>query len=179
MARQHGWYWKPLILGKFCFFNILFQISCYILLSQLTRPMRLLQYESVRLAVIDRPNRPAAIILHNIIITFVSVWILVAINTQLLKSFHPFLQVVCSYVLYPFAWLLGIQGVRDRRNIASLIGTKTFLNEFVAFEDLQEHIDNNTLLVCICNTHFMVWCQSMCVMNFCKHVSETQVWMDH
>ncbi|PIK51350.1 putative sodium/nucleoside cotransporter 2 isoform X2 [Apostichopus japonicus] len=55
-------------------------------------------------------------------------------------------SVVCSYVLYPFAWLLGIQGVRDRRNIASLIGTKTFLNEFVAFEDLQEHIDNNTLL---------------------------------
>lgn len=48
---------------------------------------------------------------------------------------------VCSYVFYPISWLLGTS-LSDVRKVAGLIGTKTFLNEFVAYAELGEFIKN-------------------------------------
>lgn len=45
------------------------------------------------------------------------------------------LQVLFSYLFWPFAWLLGVDQ-QDVSAVASLIGTKTVLNEFVAFLEL-------------------------------------------
>ena len=45
------------------------------------------------------------------------------------------LTILFSYLFYPFAWLLGVDQ-QDVFTVASLIGTKTVLNEFVAFMDL-------------------------------------------
>ncbi|OUU24612.1 MAG: hypothetical protein CBC13_03165 [Planctomycetia bacterium TMED53] len=45
------------------------------------------------------------------------------------------LQTLFSYLFWPFAWLLGVDQ-QDVSKVASLIGTKTVLNEFVAFLDL-------------------------------------------
>lgn len=50
-------------------------------------------------------------------------------------------QMICSYVLWPFAFLMGVDS-DDCRKVAQLIGTKTFLNEFVAYSDLSVFIDN-------------------------------------
>jgi Na+ dependent nucleoside transporter C-terminus len=59
---------------------------------------------------------------------------------------------ICSYVLWPFAVIMGVDTI-DCRKVAQLIGTKTILNEFVAYADLSviignvdrlaEHIANN------------------------------------
>lgn len=45
------------------------------------------------------------------------------------------LQVLFSYLFWPFAWLLGVDQ-QDVSAVAALIGTKTVLNEFVAFLEL-------------------------------------------
>ncbi|XP_071829924.1 solute carrier family 28 member 3-like isoform X2 [Apostichopus japonicus] len=50
-------------------------------------------------------------------------------------------EFICSYVFAPFAFLMGVQW-EDCRIVAELIGLKTFLNEFVAFERLAEIINN-------------------------------------
>jgi pyrimidine nucleoside transport protein len=50
-------------------------------------------------------------------------------------------QMICSYVLWPFALVMGVD-VDDCRKVAQLIGTKTFLNEFVAYQELGGLIDN-------------------------------------
>jgi pyrimidine nucleoside transport protein len=50
-------------------------------------------------------------------------------------------QLICSYVLWPFALVMGVN-VDDCRKVAELIGTKTFLNEFVAYQDLSALINN-------------------------------------
>lgn len=41
-------------------------------------------------------------------------------------------QLICSYVFYPIAFLMGVD-VSDCRRVAQLIGFKTFANEFVAY----------------------------------------------
>ncbi|XP_033106425.1 solute carrier family 28 member 3-like [Anneissia japonica] len=48
-------------------------------------------------------------------------------------------QLICSYLLYPLAWLLGTEK-KDCKVVAELIGTKTFLNEFIAYEHLGNFI---------------------------------------
>ncbi|KAL4225940.1 hypothetical protein ACF0H5_013928 [Mactra antiquata] len=48
---------------------------------------------------------------------------------------------LCSYIFYPVSWLLGTPP-EDVRKVAGLIGTKTFLNEFVAYADLSVYINN-------------------------------------
>jgi pyrimidine nucleoside transport protein len=53
-------------------------------------------------------------------------------------------QIICSYVLWPFAAVMGVN-VDDCRKVAQLIGTKTFLNEFVAYQELSVFIDNRKL----------------------------------
>ena len=45
------------------------------------------------------------------------------------------LQYICSYVLYPLAFFMGVE-TDDCRRVAELIGLKTFLNEFVAYDEL-------------------------------------------
>ena len=50
-------------------------------------------------------------------------------------------QLICSYVFVPIAFLMGVE-TQDCRVVAELIGTKTFLNEFVAYERLAEYISN-------------------------------------
>ncbi|XP_077867340.1 solute carrier family 28 member 3-like [Saccoglossus kowalevskii] len=56
---------------------------------------------------------------------------------------HPELsfQFICSYVLYPVAWLMGVDP-EDCHLVAELIGIKTFLNEFVAYGQLADYIKN-------------------------------------
>ena len=50
-----------------------------------------------------------------------------------MNSFLP--QYICSYVLYPLAFFMGVE-TDDCRRVAELIGLKTFLNEFVAYDEL-------------------------------------------
>ncbi|KAJ8025985.1 Solute carrier family 28 member 3 [Holothuria leucospilota] len=52
---------------------------------------------------------------------------------------------LCSYLLYPFAILLGVNGSEDCLKVAGLIGTKTFLNEFVAYSELSDYIKEGAM----------------------------------
>ncbi|XP_013421719.1 solute carrier family 28 member 3 [Lingula anatina] len=54
-------------------------------------------------------------------------------------------QLICSYVLWPFAFVMGTDAV-DCRKVAELIGIKTFLNEFVAYDALGKLINNRDIL---------------------------------
>ncbi|XP_022098342.1 solute carrier family 28 member 3-like isoform X2 [Acanthaster planci] len=53
-------------------------------------------------------------------------------------------QLICRYVLYPLAWLLGVDGA-DCLVVAELIGIKVFLNEIVAYNALAEYVDNEEI----------------------------------
>lgn len=46
-------------------------------------------------------------------------------------------QFICSYALYPVAFFLGAP-LKDCSNIATIIGTKLFVNEFLAYELLAD-----------------------------------------
>ncbi|KAM7002499.1 sodium/nucleoside cotransporter 1 [Tautogolabrus adspersus] len=46
-------------------------------------------------------------------------------------------QLICSYVFMPVAFMVGVP-YKDSFTVAELIGTKLFLNEFVAYEKLSE-----------------------------------------
>ncbi|XP_072045725.1 solute carrier family 28 member 3-like [Amphiura filiformis] len=50
-------------------------------------------------------------------------------------------ELICSYVFIPLAYMMGTDW-EDCQIVAELIGTKTFINEFVAYERLSEYIDN-------------------------------------
>ena len=51
---------------------------------------------------------------------------------------------ICSYVLWPVAVVMGVE-IIDCRKVAQLIGIKTFLNEFIAYQELGQFIDNRRL----------------------------------
>ncbi|PIK52394.1 putative sodium/nucleoside cotransporter 2 isoform X2, partial [Apostichopus japonicus] len=53
-------------------------------------------------------------------------------------------QLICRYVLYPLAWILGTDP-EDCMEVAELIGIKTFLNEYIAYEYLSTYIRENTI----------------------------------
>ncbi|XP_071498957.1 solute carrier family 28 member 3-like [Diadema antillarum] len=53
-------------------------------------------------------------------------------------------QLICRYVFFPLAWILGTS-LEDCGLVAELIGTKTFLNEFIAYSDLSERIKEGTV----------------------------------
>ena len=56
--------------------------------------------------------------------------------------FLPFtFQLICSYLFMPLAFMMGADWA-DCQLVAELIGTKTFLNEFVAYVRLSDLIDN-------------------------------------
>jgi CNT family concentrative nucleoside transporter len=72
----------------------------------------------------------------------ISYWALSLVNlvsqgdhAVLAESPHFNLQDVFGWIFYPFAWLLGVD-FKDVPAVASLIGMKTVLNEFVAFIEL-------------------------------------------
>lgn len=50
-------------------------------------------------------------------------------------------QFICSYLFWPIAYLMGTEQ-NDCKIVAELIGTKIFLNEFVAYVDLSVFIKN-------------------------------------
>eukprot|EP01134_Creolimax_fragrantissima_P000099 CFRG0099T1 len=56
---------------------------------------------------------------------------------------HPQLSFdeICGYIFYPFTILMGVDP-KDAMTVASLVGQKTFINEFVAYASLGEIINN-------------------------------------
>uniref|UniRef100_A0A3Q1IPF9 Sodium/nucleoside cotransporter n=1 Tax=Anabas testudineus TaxID=64144 RepID=A0A3Q1IPF9_ANATE len=48
-------------------------------------------------------------------------------------------ELICSYLFMPLSFMMGVSG-EDSFIVAELIGTKTFLNEFVAYQKLAEFI---------------------------------------
>ncbi|XP_071792716.1 solute carrier family 28 member 3-like isoform X2 [Asterias amurensis] len=53
-------------------------------------------------------------------------------------------QLICRYLLYPLAWLLGVEA-KDCMVMAELIGIKAFLNEIVAYQAMGEYVANGQL----------------------------------
>ena len=45
------------------------------------------------------------------------------------------LQLICSYLFWPIVFLMGVAPA-DCRIVARMVGIKTFINEFLAYEDL-------------------------------------------
>ena len=54
-------------------------------------------------------------------------------------------QIICSYVLWPLAFLMGVN-IPDCRKVAELIGTNTFLTTFIAYRQLSLLIHNREAL---------------------------------
>ena len=65
------------------------------------------------------------------------------VRVNSLHLFHS-LQYICSYVLRPVAFIMGVEW-RDCDVVAELLGIKTFLNEFVAYAKLSDYIKNRQL----------------------------------
>ena len=51
---------------------------------------------------------------------------------------------ICGYAFYPVAWLMGVPP-QDCTAVASLLGSKIFVNEFVAFTQLSTLIENGEI----------------------------------
>jgi CNT family concentrative nucleoside transporter len=49
-----------------------------------------------------------------------------------------------GWIFAPLAWLLGIPWA-EAQTVGALLGVKTVLNEFLAFQQLSEHISNGEL----------------------------------
>jgi CNT family concentrative nucleoside transporter len=54
------------------------------------------------------------------------------------------LQLILSFIMAPVAWLMGVPW-NDCRQIGALLGTKTILNEFIAFLDLKQLIESGKI----------------------------------
>ncbi|MEH1818449.1 MAG: NupC/NupG family nucleoside CNT transporter [Nostoc sp.] len=76
--------------------------------------------------------------------------LLAALNALLgwLGSFVGFqqlsLQWILSFIMAPVAWLMGVPWA-DCRQVGALLGTKTILNEFIAFLDLKALIESGKI----------------------------------
>ena len=51
-------------------------------------------------------------------------------------------QMISGYAFYPLAFLMGVDA-RECRTVGQLLGYKTFLNEFVAYTELQKIVKND------------------------------------
>ena len=74
----------------------------------------------------------------------VSYWFLWVFSSQeVTLAASPWFNLtdLLGWIFYPFAWLLGVD-FKDVQQVAYLIGTKTVLNEFLAFQNLAELGDN-------------------------------------
>ena len=87
-------------------------------------------------------------------IVFITVSVLLCISALYLITVSVFLcilpcdlphcillQFLCSYVFYPVAFLMGV-AEEDCFEVATLIGDKTFINEFYAYTRLSVFIKN-------------------------------------
>ncbi|MBU7584749.1 MAG: NupC/NupG family nucleoside CNT transporter [Nostoc sp. TH1S01] len=54
------------------------------------------------------------------------------------------LQLILSFVMAPVAWLMGVPW-NDCQQVGALLGTKTILNEFIAFLDLKQLIQDGKI----------------------------------
>ncbi|MBD2298073.1 MULTISPECIES: NupC/NupG family nucleoside CNT transporter [Nostocales] len=54
------------------------------------------------------------------------------------------LQLILSFVMAPVAWLMGVPW-KDCQQVGALLGTKTILNEFIAFLDLKQLIQDGKI----------------------------------
>ncbi|XP_067928335.1 solute carrier family 28 member 3-like isoform X1 [Watersipora subatra] len=63
------------------------------------------------------------------------------------RPHHPELtfELICSYLLYPFAYVMGTP-TEDCFQMATLIGVKTFTNEFIAYDQLGTLQENRNFL---------------------------------
>jgi len=59
--------------------------------------------------------------------------------SSLIGPYNFNFQILCSYFFYPISILIGVESVYAKK-IAELIGTKVFINEFIAYEQLSELI---------------------------------------
>ena len=55
-----------------------------------------------------------------------------------------FFQLICSYVFWPLAAVMGVE-LEDAGKVASLLGTKVFVDEFISFRDLGIMVDNGEI----------------------------------
>lgn len=63
---------------------------------------------------------------------------------------------ICSYVLYPFAFVMGAEQ-DDCRPVAKLLGYKTFINEFFAYNEMKTYLDNKKLLMGLTTSNNTWW----------------------
>lgn len=68
-------------------------------------------------------------------------WTVVDPITHLNKVQHLSLDYIFSKVFYPFAWAMGVP-MQDVNSVATLLGQKLTINEFVAFNNLTSHTVN-------------------------------------
>jgi CNT family concentrative nucleoside transporter len=77
-----------------------------------------------------------------VLIAFVALIFLV--NQGFLAVFNHSFTEIMGWAFTPFAWLMGIPG-QDIAAVGQLLGTKTVLNEFVAYASMSEMIQAGTL----------------------------------
>jgi CNT family concentrative nucleoside transporter len=65
-------------------------------------------------------------------------WLLVKIGHLFNPSFELSLNYIFGKIFYPFAWAMGVP-FQDVDNVATLLGQKLTINEFVAFQNLTNH----------------------------------------
>ncbi|XP_031420308.1 sodium/nucleoside cotransporter 1 isoform X2 [Clupea harengus] len=73
-------------------------------------------------------------------------------------------QEICSYVFMPIAFMMGVP-IQEAYIVAELIGTKLFLNEFIAYKELSE-LKNNRLSGLTENT-ISVRSETICTFALC------------
>lgn len=83
-----------------------------------------------------------AINIAALLIAFISIVFL--LNQGLEAITGKTLTEIMGWFFYPFAFLMGVPS-GDVGNVAQLLGTKTVLNEFLAYADMQTMIDAGTL----------------------------------
>lgn len=65
-------------------------------------------------------------------------WVLIKIGHIFNPSFELSLNYIFGKLFYPFAWAMGVP-FGDVGNVATLLGQKLTINEFVAFQNLTNH----------------------------------------
>ena len=53
---------------------------------------------------------------------------------------------ICSYIFWPLAAIMGVE-LADAGKVASLLGTKIFVDEFISFADLGKMIEDRSIAV--------------------------------
>ena len=59
--------------------------------------------------------------------------------TAVVYDIFTLFQEICAVVFWPVAALMGVE-IEDAGKIASLIGTKVFVDEFISFKDLGDMV---------------------------------------